>query len=81
MEKNLFWIIGAVIFGGLTIQVFIQLESYYYVEALISILVGAVVYSGLVVLSRKNHRAFLTATGFLAAAAIVMIFVSPFLAH
>ncbi|MFB1080985.1 hypothetical protein [Jeotgalibacillus sp. JSM ZJ347] len=80
MEKNLFWIIGAFIFGGLTIQVFIQLESYYYIEALLSILAAAVIYTGLVLLSRKNRKAFLMTTGILAAAAIVMIFVSPHLA-
>ncbi|WP_404409385.1 twin-arginine translocation signal domain-containing protein [Jeotgalibacillus malaysiensis] len=81
MEKNLFWIIGAFIFGGLAIQVFIQLEPHYYVEALLSILVGAIIYFGLVVLSKKNRRSFLTGTGILAAAAIIMIFVSPYLAH
>ncbi|AJD91126.1 hypothetical protein JMA_18090 [Jeotgalibacillus malaysiensis] len=81
MEKNLFWIIGAFIFGGLAIQVFIQLETYYYTEALLSILTGAIIYFGLVVLSKKNHKAFLAGTAVLAAAAIVMIFVSPALAH
>ncbi|MDZ5711846.1 hypothetical protein [Jeotgalibacillus haloalkalitolerans] len=79
MEKNLFWIIGAFIFGGLTLQVFIQLETHYYVEALLFILAAAAVYCGLVFLSRKNNQAFLMSTGILTVAAIIMIFVSPHL--
>ncbi|TFE02925.1 hypothetical protein [Jeotgalibacillus salarius] len=79
MEKKLFWWIGAFIFGGLAVQVFIQLEPSDRVEALISIFVGAVLYSGLVLMHRRNKKIWLMSTGVLSAAAIVMIFVSPHL--
>ncbi|MBM7580244.1 hypothetical protein [Jeotgalibacillus terrae] len=79
MEKNLFTWIGLFIFGGLVLQVFIQLESKYYVEALISLAAGALIYSGLIMLSRKNRKAWLLSTSVLAGAAIVMIFLSPHL--
>ncbi|KIL48761.1 hypothetical protein KP77_19720 [Jeotgalibacillus alimentarius] len=79
MEKKLFTWIGLFIFGGLLLQVFIQLETKYYMEALISIAAGAIIYTGLIILSRKNRNAWLLSTGVLAGAAIVMIFLSPHL--
>jgi len=76
MENKLFIWIGLVIFGGLLIQTFLQLESSYYLEAAAFIILAGAIYFLLYSIFKKRTALFVKATTSLAVISVIGIFVS-----
>ncbi|PPA71942.1 hypothetical protein [Jeotgalibacillus proteolyticus] len=77
MEKRLFLWIGIAVFGGMALQNVLQLHGFsYHMEAGIFTLVAAAVYTGLVLLRKKNRGLTLAITGALGVLSLVMVFMA-----
>ncbi|KIL47842.1 hypothetical protein [Jeotgalibacillus campisalis] len=77
MEKRLFIWIGAVIFGGLLLQTFIQLEADYQLEAAGFILFSAAIYYGLFFLKKRKSNLYLGLTCALGIVSLLLVFFAP----
>ncbi|MGD7043808.1 hypothetical protein [Jeotgalibacillus proteolyticus] len=77
MEKKLFIWIGAVIFGGLLLQTFLQLEAKYQMEAALFILFTAAVYFSLLLFKKKKFSLYLGLTCTLGIVSLLLIFFGP----